>query len=73
MVDRLKTLTEFIFAWADYEKRMSGIGFEAKKLAEGDPALAQMIARITGELSSSPELQRHLAMELTLAEFTKQG
>jgi hypothetical protein len=73
MVDRQKTLVEFVAAWADYEKKMHNIGFEAKKLAESDPALYQMIARITDDLMSSPDVQRQVAMQLALAEFSRSG
>lgn len=71
MVDRQKTLIEFVTAWAEYQTRMTGIGSEAKRLAEGNPALHQMIARITDELASSPDAQRELAMQLALAELSK--
>ncbi|MFI5418682.1 MAG: hypothetical protein ACHQ2Y_07305 [Candidatus Lutacidiplasmatales archaeon] len=71
MVDRHKSLIEFVTAWADYEKRLSGAAMEARRLAEHDPALHQMIARITGDLESSPDAQRQLAMRLAIAEFSK--
>jgi hypothetical protein len=73
MVDRQKTLVEFVTAWAEYQMRLSGLGSEAKKLAVGNPALQQMIARITDDIASSPDDQRHLAMQLALAEFSKTG
>jgi hypothetical protein len=71
MVDRKQKLIEFVTAWAEYERRMTGIGSEAKKLAEDDPALHQMIARITDDLSSSPDVQRDIAKQLALAEISK--
>jgi hypothetical protein len=73
MVDRQKALVEFVVAWAEYEKRMTGIGSEAKRLAETDPALSRMIARITDELMSSPDDQRRIAMQLALAELSRPG
>jgi hypothetical protein len=73
MVDRQKALIDFVTAWAEYEKRMTGIGSEAKKLAEGDPALGRMIARITDELMSSPDDQRRIAMQLAIAELSRTG
>jgi hypothetical protein len=71
MVDRQRTLIEFVRAWAEYEKNMNNIGSEAKKLAQEDPALYQMIARITDDLMSSPDIQRDVAMQLAIAEFSK--
>jgi hypothetical protein len=71
MVDRQKTLVEFVTAWAEYEKRLQGVGSAAGKLAENDPPLQQMIARISDDVMSSPDLQRQLAMRLALAEFSK--
>ncbi|HZY92969.1 MAG TPA: hypothetical protein VFG07_09415 [Thermoplasmata archaeon] len=71
MVDRQKTLVEFVVAWADYEKRMSGIGSEARKFAEGDAALQQMVSRVTDELMRSPDVQREIAMQLAIAEFSR--
>lgn len=71
MVDRQKTLVEFIVAWADYEKRMSGIGSEARKHAEADPALQQMVSRVTDELMRSPDVQREIAKQLAIAEFSR--
>lgn len=73
MVDRQKTLVEFVTVWAEYQMRMSGLGEEAKKIESKDPALRQMIARITDEIASSPEDQRILAKQLALAEFSKSG
>ena len=73
MVDRQRALIEFVTVWAEYQKRMGSIGSEAKKLAEKDPALHQMIARIMDDLNSSPEAQRQLALQLALAEFTRHG
>lgn|GEM_PF-4770821 len=70
MVDRQKRLIEFVTAWAEYEKRMSGIGMEARKLVEHDPPLRQMVDRVTDELMRSPDIQRQLAMQLAIAEFT---
>lgn len=70
MVDRQKALVEFVRAWAEYQMGMSGIGFEAKKLAVHNTPLEQMIARITDDLASSPDEQRNLAMRLALAEFS---
>jgi hypothetical protein len=52
---------------------MTGIGSEAKRLAEKDPGLSQMIARITDELSSSPDDQRRIATQLALAELSCPG
>ncbi|HZY71069.1 MAG TPA: hypothetical protein VFF67_08865 [Thermoplasmata archaeon] len=72
MVDRQKTLIEFVTAWAEYQMRLSGIGSEAKKLAADNPGLHQMIGRITDELASSPEDQRQLALRLAIAEFSRQ-
>lgn len=71
MVDRTKTLIEFITAWADYERRMSGIGLGALEAAKADPALRQMVSRITDELMRSPDVQRDLAMKLAIAEFSR--
>lgn len=71
MVDRQRTLVDFVTAWAEYQMRLSGIGSEAKKLAIDNPGLHQMIGRITDELASSPEDQRQLALRLAIAEFTK--
>jgi hypothetical protein len=71
MVDRQKTLIEFVQAWAEYEWRMKGIEMEAKKLGRQDPGLHQMISRITDDLMGSPDTQRQLAMRLALAEFSK--
>jgi hypothetical protein len=71
MVDRQRTLVEFVTAWAEYQIRMGNIGSEAKKLTENNPPLHQMIARITDELASSPDSQRELAMRLAIAEFSK--
>lgn len=73
MVDRQKALVDFVTAWADYEKRMTGIASEVKTLAQHDPTLHQMVARITDELASSPDAQRQLAMRLALAEFSRSG
>ena len=73
MVDRRKTLVEFVTAWAEYEMRMSGIGSEAKKLVENDRSLHQMVARITDDLARSPDVQRELAMQLAIAEFSTAG
>jgi len=70
MVDRQKRLIEFIIAWSEYEQKMSGIGYEAKQTVENNPALHQMISRITDELSRSPDVQRELAMRLAIAEFS---
>ena len=71
MVDRQKTLVEFVSAWADYQMRISDLGSEPKKLAVYNNPLEQMIARITDDLASSPDDQRLLAMRLALAEFSK--
>jgi hypothetical protein len=71
MVDRQKTLVEFVTAWAEYQMRLSGVGSETKKLAVNNSPLEAMIARITDDLASSPEDQRQLAMRLALAEFSK--
>lgn len=71
MVDRQQRLVEFVIAWAEYEKRMNGVASEAKKVAGDDPALHQMIARITDDLSSSPDAQRQVAMRLALVELSK--
>ncbi|MCI4369343.1 MAG: hypothetical protein L3K09_07270 [Thermoplasmata archaeon] len=73
MVDRHKTLIEFVTAWADYERRITGVALEAQQLAEHDPLLHQMIARIMGELSSSPDSQRQIALRLAIAEFSNSG
>ncbi|HEV8049381.1 MAG TPA: hypothetical protein VGP88_02180 [Thermoplasmata archaeon] len=71
MVDRQKTVVEFVTAWAEYQMRLSGIGAEAKKLAVNNNPLEAMIARITDDLASSPDDQRRLAMQLALAEFSR--
>jgi hypothetical protein len=71
MVDRQRKLIEFVAAWAEYEKRMTGIASEAKKLADNDPGLFQMISRITDDLSSSPDVQRDIAKQLALAELSR--
>jgi hypothetical protein len=71
MVDRQKTLVEFVTAWAEYQMRMTGVGSAAKQHAANDPALQQMIGRITDDLASSPQDQRLLAMQLAFAEFAK--
>ena len=70
VVDRQKRLIEFVTAWAEYEKNMSGIGMEARKVVEHDPPLRQMVDRVTDELMRSPDIQRQLAMQLAIAEFT---
>lgn len=73
MVDRQKTWTEFVKAWAEYELLLRGIGAGPKKLAVNNTELEQMIGRIADDLASSPEDQRRLAMQLALAEFSKSG
>jgi hypothetical protein len=71
MVDRQKTWTEFVTAWAEYEMLLRGIGSGPKKLAVNNSGLEQMVGRITDDLASSPEDQRLLAKQLALAEFSK--
>jgi hypothetical protein len=73
MVDRQSMLMEFVVAWAEYEMRMGNAGSEAKKLVQGNPPLQQMIARITDELASSPDLQRQIASRLAIAELSRSG